>query len=69
MGAGQYQRRHDPDLGRRTDLAVQLSKEESEKEVNMIGKDQPKAGLKESYYESTDNNHPEKKKAMVKQLE
>ena len=33
MGAGQYQRRHDLDLGRRTDLAVQLSKEESEKEV------------------------------------
>ena len=35
----------------------------------MIGKDQPKAELKESYYESADNNHPEKKKAMVKQLE
>ena len=30
----------------------------------MIGKDQPKAELKESYYESTDNNHPEKKKAI-----
>ena len=69
MGTGQSQRRHDLDLGRRTDLAVQLSKEESEKEVNMIGKDQPKAELKESYYESADNNHPEKKKAMVKQLE
>ena len=36
---------------------------------NMIGKDRPKAELKESYYESTDNNHPEKKKAMIKQLE
>jgi hypothetical protein len=36
---------------------------------NMIAKDQPKAALKEDYYESTDNNHPEKKKAMIKQLE
>ena len=35
----------------------------------MIVKDQLKAELKEYYYESTDNNHPEKKKAMVKQLE
>ena len=35
----------------------------------MIGKDQPKAELKESNYESTDNNHQEKKKAMVKKLE
>ena len=69
MDTSQHQRRHDLDLGRRIDLAVQLSKEESEKEVNMIGKDQLKAELKEYYYESTDNNHPEKKKAMVKQLE
>ena len=35
----------------------------------MIGKDQPKAEPKESYYESTDNNHQEKKKAMIKELE
>jgi len=36
---------------------------------NMMGKDQPKAELKEDYYESTDHDHPEKKQAMIEQLE
>ncbi len=36
---------------------------------NRIGEDQPKAELKESYYESTDNGHPEKQQAMTQQLE
>jgi len=35
---------------------------------NMMGKDQPKAELKEDYYEDTDMS-PEKKMAMIKQLE
>jgi hypothetical protein len=36
---------------------------------NRIGEDQPKAELKESYYVSTDKEHPEKQQAMTQQLE